>query len=433
MDLMSAATEVTEKLQVHDYEAYWVGGCVRDMCLTVPVKDIDIATDATPDQVMELFETDRLVGKSFGVVIVKHAGHSFEITTYRRDGRYVDARHPESIEFGTLEDDAARRDFTINALYYDPVTQDIIDLHKGKQDLLARDIRTVGNPYQRFNEDILRILRAARFSVTHNLCIDHETGEAMRALAPHLTKISHERIRDELNKMLVANPAQALKTLDYYGILEVILPEIKNLQGCEQGKTHHPEGDVFVHTCLVLDNIEPKTVINVWSALLHDVAKPATKTITDGKIQFLGHQKEGAAMAREIMKRFKFSNDEIEAVAETVYDHMKPMESKKMNRSTLRRFLALDHIDHLLALHNADALGSNGNLENLEHLLTVREEFANEPVLPEPLITGKDLIEMGFVPGPQFREILERVQTLQLEGEIETAEEARAVVMREFS
>ncbi|MCB2155670.1 CCA tRNA nucleotidyltransferase [bacterium] len=433
--LEQGARRIVNCLRDAGHMAYWVGGCVRDRLLGMPMKDIDIATDARPDQIEGLFEKVRLVGASFGVCIVVEGEHHYEVATFRRDGKYVDHRHPETVEYGTPEQDAQRRDFTINALFYDPEADEIIDFVGGQKDIARKRLRTVGDPRARFGEDALRLLRAIRFAARVEFEIEEETWRAMVELAPTIKFISPERQRDEITRMMLADkPSRAFEMMDRAGLLELILPEISIMKGVEQGATYHPEGDVFVHTLLCLDKLETRTPITCWAMLLHDVGKPPTCERAPGKLTFYGHDKVGAEMARRICRRFRFSNEATERISAIVGRHMRFMNANEWNKSTMRRFLGAETIEEDLAIHKADCLGSFGGLTNYNLVREALEEFRSrheEPV-PPPLITGTDLIAMGLHPGPLFREILLAVQERQLEGEIESREQALKFVRRDY-
>lgn len=422
---ITSAKHIAIELLGNGYEAYYIGGCVRDGLLGLPVKDIDIATSATPNQVQQLFPGSDLVGARFGVVIVRSGEFNFEVTTFRKDGK-SDGRRPESVDFGTLAEDANRRDFTINALYQKPSNGEIYDFHGGLSDLNKKIIKCVGDPYARFKEDALRMLRAIRFAAKLNFKLEKNTFDALVTCRCDLVNISAERIRDELDRMITGpNPSLAIDLLTDTKLLDVVLPEITDLIGIEQNPIYHPEGDVFFHTKLALEKLEPRTSTNAWACLLHDVGKVNTTKIgDDGQIHANEHHKEGADIAREIVERLRFSSKQAEQIVHTVYDHMKPMHVRDMKRSTLRRFLALDHIDTILAVHKADCLASNGNLNNLYYIQEIQKQLENEPIIPPPLIKGQHLLSLSIPPGPIYGKILRQIQTLQLEGKITNTDQA---------
>lgn len=423
-----AARHVCATLRAHGYRAYFVGGCVRDRLLGLPVKDFDVATDAPPERLRRLFPRVDLVGASFGVVLVRDSGHSIEVATFRKDGNYVDFRHPSHVEPGTMEEDAARRDFTINALYYDPEREETIDLVGGLEDLRTRTLRAVGDPAKRFHEDALRLLRAVRFAARYGLALDPATRDAIHDLAPNVEFLKAERIREELNRMFLAPTApRALELLAELQLLPWVLPEIDAMRGVEQGRRFHPEGDVFAHTCRVLGIVEPRTVETVWAALLHDVGKPPTyRRDEHGNIHFTRHEHVGADMARAILARLKFSNAELERIVTLVARHMEFMTVTEMRESTLRRFIGAPEFEELLQLHRADCLGSNGRLDYYDFLRRKQEEFAHPqaPALPPPLVNGHDLQELGMQPGRAIGALLRELYDAQLEGRIATKEQA---------
>lgn len=420
---------MAQGLRAAGHSAWFVGGGVRDRLLGLEAKDHDLATDARPEVVAAIFPQARLVGASFGVTLVPMGEERIEVATFRRDGAYLDHRHPESVAYGSMEDDAARRDFTVNALFEHPETGDICDFHGGLADLRARRLRCVGDPRRRFREDALRLLRAVRFAARLGFEIEQETWLAMRELAPTIDYVSPERQRDELTAMFTGpDPRRALELLDGALLLPIILPEIDAMHGVEQRKRIHPKGDVFVHTALVLHHVEPRSAINAWAALLHDVGKPPTfaRDPETGKITFYGHQKVGAVMAREILERFKASREVIDTVAGVVARHMDFMNVTRMNRATLRRFLGAPTIEHDLAVHRADCLGSWGKLDSWEFCRTALEQLRAEEgaAVPPPLVTGHDVMALGVPAGKRVGELLRTIQDWQLEGVVTTREEA---------
>ncbi len=425
------------KLRDAGHEAWLVGGCVRDRLLGLELKDFDIATDARPERVRELFDDVRLVGAAFGVCMVRVGDHSLEVATFRRDGRYTDHRRPESVEYGTLEEDARRRDFTVNALYLDPVADVLLDPTGGREDLAAGTIRAVGDPATRFGEDALRLLRAVRFAARFGFRIEEGTWAAMCARAETIHHVSPERQRDELTRMLTGpNPSRAFRLMDECGLLAELLPEVAALHGVEQGRRFHPEGDVFVHTMHCLDNLEDPAPVRAWATLLHDVGKPQTFERRDDRIAFHRHEHVGAAMAGDICERFRFSSDEARRIRDIVARHMRFTSALEWKPSTMRRFIAADTIADDLAVHRADVLSSCGDLSGWqavgEALARHRDPVTGQGGMPAPLLTGDDLIAMGFSPGPVFRDILERVQEDQLDGRLETRDEALEFVRREY-
>jgi tRNA nucleotidyltransferase/poly(A) polymerase len=422
------AASIVRELQEHAYVAYFAGGCIRDALLDIPPKDIDIATSASPEQVQALFHRTIPVGIQFGVVRVRVTEMEFEVATFRSDGIYLDGRRPSAIRFSTPEQDAARRDFTINGMFYDPLSERLIDYVNGRQDLAGKLVRAIGEPSGRFAEDRLRMLRAIRFAAALGFEIEADTWSAIRADAQGIVIISPERIRDELLKILVnPNRLRGFDLLDQSGLLAVILPEIEALKGCDQPEQFHPEGDVFVHTRLMLSLLAPEASgPQVLAVLLHDIGKPRVRSFDpiDQRIRFNGHDRVGAEMTEKVMTRLRFPRHEIELVVDAVSNHMVFKDVRQMRPAKLRRFMARPHFGIELELHRIDCAGSHGDLENYHFLINKESEFAQEPLIPARLVRGDDLIAMGLTPGPRLGELLEAVQTAQLEGEIKTRAEA---------
>jgi poly(A) polymerase len=425
--MLSAVISIIQKLRSAGHEALLAGGCVRDHLLGREPKDYDVATSATPQQVIALFPGALTVGAHFGVVIVRHGGEQIEVATFRTDGSYQDGRHPESVTFSTAEEDAQRRDFTVNGLFRDPTSGDIIDYVGGQSDLEKRLLRAIGDPLKRFDEDKLRLLRAVRFATTLGFEIDPVTWQAVCEHAPAIQSVSAERIRDELIKIFLhPNRVRGFDLLVDSGLMAQVLPEILVLKGVEQPPQWHPEGDVFIHTRLML-SLLPEVVSEplVLSVLLHDIAKPATFTVDEtGRIRFNGHDKLGAEMAGEILRRLKFPNDVIEPTQSAVAQHMAFKDVKKMKTSTLKRMMARPTWADELALHRVDCLGSNGLLDNYEFMQAKAKEFSHEPLIPQPLLNGRDLMALGWQAGKQLGAVLTEVQNAQLEGIISTKDEA---------
>jgi putative nucleotidyltransferase with HDIG domain len=420
--LSLVAAKLVRRLRESGFIAYFAGGCVRDALLRKQPKDIDIATDAEPDDVQKVFARTVAVGAKFGVVRVLEGGFEFEVATFRSDGVYLDGRRPVSVTFSSPEEDAKRRDFTINGMFYDPVADQVVDFVDGKSDLEHRLVRAIGDPNERFSEDHLRLLRAVRFAAALDFEIEPATWKAVTEKAHQIRNVSHERIRDELMKIM-ADPhrVRGLDLLDQSGLLKNILPEVSQMHGCEQPPQFHPEGDVYVHTRLMLSllpaDVSPLLALSV---LLHDIGKPVTYSFdeVDQRIRFNGHDQVGAEMAVEIMTRFRFSNEEIDTVVEAIRNHMVFKDTPNMRPAKLRRFMGRQNFPLELELHRVDCLGSHGDLQTYDLLVNKQKEFENEPIIPPPLVTGRDLIALGLKPGPRFGEILEAVQTAQLDGEI---------------
>lgn len=433
--LSDSARSVVQQLQDAGFVALYAGGCVRDRLMGVEPHDYDIATDAHPAQVQKLFRRTVAVGAHFGVIVVLQDGFEFQVATFRNDGQYIDGRHPETVSFSSPEEDAKRRDFTVNGLFYDPIAERLIDYVGGQQDLAAKLLRAIGNPADRFREDRLRMLRAARFATTLGFDLDPQTWRAVCENAPHIHEVSAERIREELMKILLSpRRVRGFDLLDESGLLREILPEIETLKGCEQPPQFHPEGDVFVHTRLMLQLL-PAEVSGplVLAVLFHDLGKPPTYAVDEtGRIRFNGHEKISAEMTEEIMTRLRFSRAEIDATVAQVANHMAFKDVQQMRVAKLKRFLARPHIDDELELHRVDCASSHGMLDNYHFLHAKRAEFASAPLIPPPLITGRDLIQLGHRPGPRFAEILEAVENRQLEGTLATRDEALAWVQAEW-
>ncbi len=417
--LRSEAVAIVRRLQEAGHQALFAGGCVRDQLLGETPKDYDIATSALPAQVTELFPHCRAVGAHFGVILVHRPDHDYEIATFRTDLSYRDGRRPEEVAFSTALEDAQRRDFTVNGIFLDPIRDEILDYVGGRDDLRGRVIRAIGEPGQRFGEDHLRLLRAVRLAAALDFTIDPATWEAIRLHAPSIRRISQERVRDEFSRMLLhPSRLRAFDLLDSSGLLDEILPEFSALRGCEQPPQFHPEGDVFVHTRLMLSLLPEKVSLPLaLSVLLHDIGKPATFSVDpDGRIRFNSHDKTGADMSEVILRRLRYPNQVIAAVVEAVRNHMGFKNVQQMRASRLKRLLAAPTFEDELELHRVDCLASNGMLDNHAFLVAKQAEFAAEPLIPPPLLTGRDLIALGWKPGPAFSDILTAVQNQQLEG-----------------
>jgi putative nucleotidyltransferase with HDIG domain len=517
--LMQTATSLVETLHAHGSTAYFVGGCVRDLVMGRAPKDVDIATNATPDEVEELFPNTVAVGEQFGVVIVILNGIHFEVATFRAEGGYSDGRHPDRVRYSNSpEEDARRRDFTLNALFYDPLKGELLDFHEGQRDIQRRIIRAIGNPQQRLQEDKLRMLRAVRFAVRFDSEIERETRRAIVATACDIKQVSPERLRDELTRILTEGHSyRGFQLLDEMGLLAILLPELIAMKGVEQPPEFHPEGDVWVHTLLLLkwmdetkqglgacrqsavgsgplmandeetekgrevtsqrpetrsqslgskgavthlltengpqtsDMGTPPTAhgplpptpwllnsgdyptpILAWSALLHDIGKPGTYRLAPDRIRFDGHVEVGARMARQIGRRFRMSNEEIEVIAELVLDHLKFKDVQKMRPSTLKRFVRREHFAEHLELHRLDCLSCHGNLEAYHFTRAYADALKPEEARPKPILTGNDLIDLGYTPGPEFKKILTALEDAQLENQITDRESALEYLQLRF-
>jgi poly(A) polymerase len=432
----SVARQIVLRLREAGHQAFFAGGCVRDSLMGKMPHDFDIATSARPEQVQALFPRTIPVGAQFGVILVVEEGRDYQVATFRSDGTYLDGRHPRSVSFTTPEGDAKRRDFTINGLFYDPIEGKVLDFVGGREDLDARILRAIGDPAERFAEDKLRLLRAVRLATALDFTIEAGTWNALCSAAETIHDVSAERIREELVKIF-ASPQRlrGFDLLDASGLMEEILPEISPLKGCDQPPDFHPEGDVFVHTRLMLALL-PKdaSVLLVLATLFHDLGKPPTmERDHTGRIRFNGHESVSAEMTEKIMRRLRFSNEEIEATTAMVQNHMVFKDVQNMRVSRLKRFLARPTFTDELELHRVDCLASHGNLDNYEFLNRRREELANQPLIPPPLLSGHDLIAIGWKPGPKFKAALDAVQVRQLEGILRTREEAISWVEREFT
>jgi poly(A) polymerase len=444
------ATTIVETLREHAFLAYFVGGCVRDLLLGREPKDYDVATSATPREVMEIFPETYAVGEQFGVVLVPlpeeqrgqmaepgEASHpySVEVATFRSDIGYSDGRHPDQVRFSKdPREDVARRDFTINGMMFDPVSGEILDFVGGKKDLESNIIRTIGEPADRFGEDKLRMLRAVRFAARFAYAIEPATFAAIEKMAREIEIVSRERVRDELTRMLTeGHPRQAFSMLDKSGLLREVLPEISAMKGVEQPPQFHPEGDVFVHTLLLLENLpHPCPPTLAWGALLHDVGKPATFRVAPDRIRFDGHVEVGVKIAEEICRRLRFSSSDTQLILALVNHHMRFGHVPRMNQSTLKRFLRMPEFDQHLALHRLDCLGSHGDLRTYKFVKEKLAEIPPETMRPRPLVNGDDLIAAGHRPGPKFREILNAVEDAQLDGRLPSRAAALEFVRRAF-
>jgi poly(A) polymerase len=442
-----AATRVVDRLRHAGHTAYFAGGCVRDMLLGREPLDFDVATSATPEQVLAMFPRTFAVGAQFGVVLVVDAYEQAEIltevATFRNDGTYKDGRRPESVSYtDSAEQDVLRRDFTINGMLLDPVRLDasgsvddaVLDFVGGREDLHRGIIRAIGDPGQRFAEDKLRMLRAVRFAARFGFDIEDKTLRAIRAAAPEIDQVSRERVREELTRMLTEGAARrAFELLEQTGLLVEVLPEVARMRGVEQPPQYHPEGDVWIHTLMLLEQLPagvPATL--AWGALLHDVGKPPTFRVAPDRIRFDGHVEVGVRMAEEICHRLRMSNSDTEQILALVANHMRFADVEKMRDSTLKRFFRLNRFDEHLALHRMDCMASHRDLSLYDFALERYQTAEPEQIRPTPLLTGNDLIALGYRPGPEFRNMLTVVEDAQLEGAIHSREEALAMLTERF-
>ena len=440
MNARAFAEHICRTLRAAGYQAYFVGGCVRDILLQREPADYDVATDAPPERVAQIFPHSLMVGAKFGVVVVvqepeasdqpKNAPATVEVATFRSDVGYSDGRHPDQVVYASSpQEDVQRRDFTINGLLLDPETNEVLDFVGGRDDLRAGIIRAIGRPEARFREDKLRMLRAVRFAARFGYVIEPETLRAIQTLAPEIGQVSAERLRDELTKLLTEGHARrGFELLDETRLLPELLPEISRMKGVQQPPQFHPEGDVWVHTLLMLEGLPPESSPTLaWGVLLHDVGKPPTFTPPagpNGRIRFDHHVDVGAKMAEQICERLRFSNDDTAQIAALVANHLRFKDVPQMKPSTLKRFVRLNRFDEHMELHRLDCSSSHRNLENYEFMRRFLAQTPPEEVRPVRLLTGDDLIELGFRPGPGFREILDAAEDAQLEGKISSREEA---------
>ena len=457
-----AALAVIARLRAEGYEAYLAGGCVRDLLLGRAPSDFDVATSASPDVVLGLFERTFAVGAHFGVVLVADGDEegyaTTEVATFRSDGAYSDGRHPDAVRYTTsAEEDVKRRDFTINGLMLDPEMMPpagfegahpshknkdgartghpgVIDFVGGVADLEAGVVRAIGRPEERFEEDHLRMLRGVRFAARFGFELEARTKLAMQHLAGRIQAVSRERVRDELTLMLTEGKARrAFELLDETGLLAEVLPEIARMKGVEQPPQYHPEGDVWVHTLGLLEQLgEGCSMTLAWGALLHDVGKPPTFRRAPDRIRFDGHVDVGVAMAAEICRRFRFSNEETRQTLSLVENHMRFADAERMKASTLKRFFRMDAFEEHLALHRMDCMAGSKNLDHWNFVRDQWQAMPEETVRPKPLITGRELIAAGYLPGAQFKEMLRAAEDAQLEGTIATTEEGLQLVRERF-
>jgi poly(A) polymerase len=427
------AIAIVKRLREEGHESYLAGGCVRDMLLNKSPEDYDITTSAKPEEIATIFSQTVPVGAQFGVMLVVLEGEPFEVATFRHDGPYLDGRRPSHVRYGSLQDDILRRDFTINGMVYDSLQDQVIDLVDGKKDLERRSIRAIGSARDRFAEDRLRMVRAARFAASLDFAVEAETLAAMRELAATVRQISWERIGEEMTRILTEGGAKkGFELLDATGLLRHLLPEIDAMKGVEQTPDYHPEGDVFTHTMLLLGHLKSPSETLAYGCLLHDVGKPVCIRRDGERVTFYGHTDRGAEMAEAILKRLKRGRGTWERVAYLVRNHLRHTQAPNMRLSTLKRFLGEQGIDELLELTRIDALSSNGDLRYYDFCKTKLAELKDEEIHPEPLLRGRDLIELGFSPGPRFSEILKQVEEAQLGGELSSRAQALAWVGKNY-
>lgn len=426
-DKRHRAAEVVRALRAAGHAALFAGGCVRDHLRGVPPHDYDVATSATPEQVRALFPRTVEVGAQFGVVLVRVGREQFEVATFRSDDAYVDGRRPVSVTFSTPEADAQRRDFTVNGLFQDPIEDRVLDFVGGRADIEHRLIRCIGDPSARFGEDKLRLLRAVRFAANLGYEIEPDTFAAIRRMAPQISVVSAERIRDELIKTFTRPGAgRGLRLLDRSGLLAVVLPEVAAMKGVEQPPQFHPEGDVFTHTCLMMDALEHPSVTLAFAVLLHDAGKPPTFRRAPDRIRFDEHDVVGAKMAESILRRLRFSNDDTDHVVACVANHMRFRHAPEMRKGKLKNLLARPTFQEEMELHRLDCISSHADLTNYEFLRGARAAMPPEVAAPPPLLTGHDLIPLGMNAGPAMGTLLREARELQLDEKLRTREEALA-------
>jgi len=432
----AAARGIAQRLREAGYVAYFAGGCVRDRLLGREPQDFDVTTSAPAAVVQQLFAKTIPVGVQFGVIVVVIDGEPVEVATFRSDAAYLDGRHPSSVHFGSAEEDARRRDFTINGIFLDPATDTVIDYVGGQADLRARIIRAIGDPASRIGEDRLRMLRAVRFAARLGFQIDAATFAAIQTAAATITDMAWERIGDEVVRIITdcesGSARRGFELLDRSGLLPPVLPEIAALKGVEQSPDYHPEGDVFVHTLGLLEQLEHPAETLALGALLHDIGKPRCAQHAATRITFYGHCQIGAEMAVAVCQRLRRSRETWERVALLVRDHLRMLHAPQMRLSTLKRFLASAHIEELLELARIDAMASNKDLTYYHFCREKLRELGADAIKPAPLLRGRDLLELGFEPGPRFSQILEAVTEAQLEGTLHTREQAIAWVRERY-
>ena len=430
----TAAIGIIKRLTENGFAALYAGGFVRDMVLDLPDKgDIDIATSATPQQVSGLFQSVIGVGEQFGVMIVVVDGLPFEVATFRRDEGSADGRHPQSVAFAGADEDARRRDFTINGMFFDPLTDTIIDYVNGRQDCASGTVRAIGEPALRFTEDYLRLMRAVRFAARFAFAIEPLTWTALAENVAGIVRVSAERIFQETDKIITGpHPDTAFTLLHASGLLKILFPEIERCAGVAQPEQFHPEGDVFKHTVKALSLLDKPTQLLAWSALLHDIGKPATMVMAEDRIRFSNHDVAGARIAGDLLRRLKAPSQLTENVRDVIANHMNFMNVRKMRLSTLKKFLARPTIEDELELHRVDCLASHGDVSNYDFIRQKQAEMPVQEIKPPPLINGRDLIALGMTPGPAFGRILDEAYDMQLEEKLATREEAIEWVKKKY-
>jgi poly(A) polymerase len=438
MEARELANAICDRLRQHGHQAYLVGGCVRDLLMAKAPADYDVTTDASPQRVMQLFPDAIAIGAQFGVVLVPGNGFKVEVATFRSDRGYTDGRHPDHVQYAkNPQEDVQRRDFTINGLLMRHDTGEVLDFVDGQKDIREGVIRAIGEPKRRFAEDKLRMLRAIRFAARFGFRIEPATFRAIHRHAREVQQVSAERIREELTKLLTEGAAHTgFELLDQSRLLPVLLPEVAAMKGVPQPPQFHPEGDVWVHTRLMLAGLPAGCSATLaWGTLLHDVGKPPTfrsAAETGDRIRFDGHVNVGSAMARTICRRLRFSTDDTEQIVALVANHMKFKDVRQMRKATLKRFVRLPKFEEHLALHRLDCLGSHRNLDHYQFVQNFLRDTPREQVQPQRLLTGDDLIGLGYQPGPAFSRMLGELEDAQLEGQVNSREEALEFLKSRF-
>ena len=427
------ALAIAKTLKSNGHQVLFAGGCVRDFLMRQEPQDFDLATTARPEIVESLFAKTIAVGKQFGVILVMDREDCFEVATFRQEGAYRDGRHPDEIRFTSPQEDALRRDFTVNGLFFDPFENKVIDYVNGQEDIKRRVIRAIGDPLKRFEEDKLRLLRAVRFASTLDFEIEKPTWDALCRMAGEITVVSPERIRDELIKILTRpGAARGYTLMSDCGLMRVILPEIETMKGVQQQPEYHPEGDVFIHTRMLLEKLDKPSLALAFGALFHDIAKPKTFAVREGRITFYEHEHIGVQMTEAIMRRLRFSNDQIRDVCAFVGNHMKFANVQQMRSGKLKLFVSRPTFTDELEMHRIDCLSSHGMLDNYKFLGVKLKEYEKEDLKPKPILTGHDLQALGMKPGPEMKPLLEELYELQLEGQFPDKTAALAWVQKKM-
>lgn len=447
--MKSTSLEIIEDLKKAGYEAYWAGGCVRDMLLGIQPKDFDIVTSAKPDDIERILEHTIPIGKQFGVILAIKNGHSFEIATFRSDAGYSDGRRPDAVEFTNAKEDALRRDFTINAMFYDPSTEEVMDYVEGQKDMRDKLVRFIGNPEERIKEDNLRILRAVRFKNEFDFQYHPDTYQAIKKHVQLIKNISPNRIADELNKMIMGkNAARAFEELFEIGALEIIMPELCRLKGLAQPLIYHQEGDVWDHSMQALSSLtdedidsnplpaEPASLALKWATVLHDIGKYETFAQDQERIRYNHHAEAGSETAKKILTRLHFPNKIIDRVYWLIRHHMMIVPLMEMPDGRRRHWFLEPGFEELLELNRADTVGTKPiDLSLYQKLkLLYRHEIAKLKLMPKNLLSGKDIMKIcNITEGQKVGEILKELRDLQLSHELKDKEEAKKYLQKKYS